>query len=75
MKERYQIKKIESGANLYRMNVIEENLKALDKDEYAIAKLTGAKEGIKTINLDKEELEILLAYYKGQEISIREWHE
>lgn len=62
--------KYTDGSNPYRAEIINENLKELKKDAYAICKLSGAKKEIKTINIDEDELRLLLAFYEGKEIII-----
>ena len=58
--------KYKDGSNPYRAKIIKENLEELKKDTYAICKLKGAKEEIKTINIDEDELRLLLAFYEGK---------
>lgn len=60
------------GNNPYRAGIIKENLDAMQKDRYAIARLHGATDNINVINIDETELEILLAYYEGKEIIIND---
>ena len=60
------------GCNPYRAGIIKENLEAMKKDGYAIARLHGATDNINIINIDEPELEILLAFYEGKEIIIKE---
>lgn len=64
--------KYRDGSNPYRAEIIKQNLDALKKDAYAIAKLSGATSSIKTINIDDQELQLLLAFYEGKEILIND---
>ncbi len=64
--------KYREGSNPYRAEIVRQNLEALRKDTYSIAKLIGATSSIKTINIDDQELELLLAFYEGKEIFINE---
>ena len=56
------------GDGTYKVGWIDEHLKAMDEDFYYHSQLTGF--AAKPINLDKNALEILKAYYSGKTIRI-----
>lgn len=74
------------GDGIYKSGQINEHLKAMEDDSHYMAKLTGVSaknigninyekilyfQHPSSINLDKNALEILKAYYSGQEIRIK----
>lgn len=48
----------------YRVGVLKQILEGIDRDEYYLARLKG--DDTKTINLEKEDIELLIKKYEGK---------
>ena len=55
--------------NTYRERIIKEMLRLLENNEYEIPKLSNGH--FNSINIEKDELKLLIAYYQGKEIEIK----